>query len=754
MAVPQVIGTATTRTVTGTTVTFDISAIPNGSWMVASAMCSAASMTMTPPAGWTVLVPSTVTGTRSNFVFGKIRASGDANTATFTQGATGNVGYALMWGSGADIVANWTLGTQWTRAADSVQASGSRYDTIAKSVTTTIADSLVVTLAHEATNAVTMTNEIATIAPSGWTERLHLKQSEPSLQIETIWMGTKELASPGASGDLTLTYLSPQDNNAWARQLVIPPAPASLIPGTYVAGDPTTYTGSTYTGFTINRPVDAQTGDYIVVVLRGQSSSASVGPASTGFTRLGPAFVASTNTHRLNGFYGRPIADIGTEPTTYTFNFTADNVNTRLVATAFAIRGINLDAPLAGYFDSYGGTAITAGVQVDGYAVASTPVFTLFAGGSEFTATNDHTPVALPSGHDLVSTVVSSSNVALSRTYLWVGSKEEATSVATASITWGNPAGMAGAAAEGIALRTADTPTPDPRGEGYVAADGSGETVKIYHTIADDDVRTPAKVLPMLRGFQTVAESLAKPGFTWAHRGGSVSYAEMSLHAYTQSVARGYGALEVSLARTSDGVWFGLHDQTTDRTSGGTYGNASSQTWAQVQMQQNNAGPGSPQPYMRWEELIAAYGSTHIIVADPKYALGSYRTEFLNMVNRDLGPTRAIIKYSGSGSGAAALSNAAKVMGFETWGFFYAADASAGLGGNGNLQTWGPSWTLIGMDYTASQAVWDEALALGKPVIGHIAPNQTAYNTAMSKGASGVQVGGVGVVAPVSWWTP
>jgi lysyl-tRNA synthetase class I len=60
---------------------------------------------------------------------------------------------------------------------------------------------------------------------------------------------------------------------------------------------------------------------------------------------------------------------------------------------------------------------------------------------------------------------------------------------------------------------------------------------------------------------------------------------------------------------------------------------------------------------------------------------------------------------------------------------------------------------MIGMDYTASQAVWDEALALGKPVIGHIAPSQSAYNTAMSKGASGVQVSGVGVVTPVSWWT-
>jgi hypothetical protein len=155
---------------------------------------------------------------------------------------------------------------------------------------------------------------------------------------------------------------------------------------------------------------------------------------------------------------------------------------------------------------------------------------------------------------------------------------------------------------------------------------------------------------------------------------------------------------------------------------------------------------------MSWSQLVAKYGKTHIIVADPKYAL-SYQTEFLNMVNNDLGPTRAIIKYSGVGSGAAALSTAAQALGFQTWGFFYATDASASQGGSGALQTWAGSWTLLGMEYGASQAIWNEALAFGKPVIGHIAPNQAAYNTAMTKGASGVQVSGVGVVAPVSWWT-
>ena len=82
---------------------------------------------------------------------------------------------------------------------------------------------------------------------------------------------------------------------------------------------------------------------------------------------------------------------------------------------------------------------------------------------------------------------------------------------------------------------------------------------------------------------------LAQSCFYCAHRGGSRDFPEMSLYAYGQSALVGYPALEISLARTSDGVWFGLHDASLDRTSFNTGGGsgttyvAASMTWAQVQ---------------------------------------------------------------------------------------------------------------------------------------------------------------------------
>ncbi|QQG50549.1 MAG: hypothetical protein HZB75_03370 [Candidatus Saccharibacteria bacterium] len=525
-----------------------------------------------------------------------------------------------------------------------------------------------------------------------------------------------------------------------------------------VVGSFTSFIGVTSAGValvSIPRPSGVVDGDYIVVFVRNQSSTASAEPSSPGFDHLGTAFLANNTSFRVNGYYGHAVTDASSEPANYVFSVTTTTGTNRCIVLAFIVRGVDLVNPVAGFYDSYSGNAVlngasaTIGREVGSYTAADPPVLALFAAGSEFTANNDHIPLTYPTGYTEAAQAVTSANITVSRTYTWVGAQEVAASpVGAVSMTWGSPTA---AVAQGIALRGGVDP-PDPTGAGYPEADGNGAETRLYYTSIDGP-RTPANVIPVRRGFNSVAEMLATPGFTWAHRGGSASYPEMSLFAYTQAVVRGYGVLEVSLARTSDGVWFGLHDISTDRTSGGTYGNASSQTWAQIQAQQNLIGPGDPQPYMRWEEIVAAYGSTHIFVIDPKYTLGSYRTEFLNMVSNDLASERVIIKYSGGGSGATALSTAAQALGFETWGYFYAEDASAAQGGNGNLQTWGPYWTLIGMVRSASQAIWNEAIALGKPVIGHVITDQATYDEAISKGAAGVHVSGASVVEPVSWWT-
>lgn len=260
------------------------------------------------------------------------------------------------------------------------------------------------------------------------------------------------------------------------------------------------------------------------------------------------------------------------------------------------------------------------------------------------------------------------------------------------------------------------------------------------------DARTPSAVLEMRRGFLTIDEMLATPGATWAHRGGSISWAEGSLYGYTQCVARGYGALELSLSRTADGVWFMLHDQYLDRTSGlpaGTNADPTKMTWAYLQANYKIViGNNAPQPYARALDVFAAY-PTHVMIVDPKHQ-GDHLDEFFQMLTDHVGYNRCVFKFSG---GAAWLANIAKAKGFRRWGFYYEADYLSG-----EMASTQAAWDFLGMDYTASTAAWTAVKSYGKPVVGHIIPTQAAYATAISKGATMVQVSGVAAVAAKSWF--
>lgn len=253
-------------------------------------------------------------------------------------------------------------------------------------------------------------------------------------------------------------------------------------------------------------------------------------------------------------------------------------------------------------------------------------------------------------------------------------------------------------------------------------------------------------------GYTTVSEMLSTSPFVVAHRGGSRSYPEMSLHAYTQSIVKDYGAIELSLARTSDGVWFGLHDATLDRTSGVSGVTAASITWTQVQTYNilgSNAvdNPTQPdRPYMRWEELIAAYYPSHVIFVDPKVAM-SYRSELLAMMDALPGTPQdhLVAKYYGveGGPSNTGWAKDAADHGYERWGYFYQPDAA-------NFAAYQGRWSILGLSYYSDQPTWDALLSYGKPVIGHICPDMTSVNTALAMGASGLMVSGTASIDPLA----
>ena len=333
---------------------------------------------------------------------------------------------------------------------------------------------------------------------------------------------------------------------------------------------------------------------------------------------------------------------------------------------------------------------------------------------------------------------------------------QEATSaqVATDEITGTSPAGWTRARwieqitnyLETIGIYQKPMPTAGASGDLTVtyssAQDSNGWAVQIaIPGIA------PASPLP---GFSSVTQMLATPGATWAHRGGSANWPEMSEYAYDQAVLAGYGALEFSAQRTNDGggtgTWIGSHDPTPNRTSqttGAPAYSAMSYTTLLATYQNSLNAAGTPRPYYRLVDFLDKYTPTHVVIVDPKDELARI-TEFLNLLDAHGGNTKIVVKFYGAGTGAAALADAATAKGYQTWGYFYEADIASG-----ELAAWQSHWSLLGMEYGASQGAWDTILAYGKPVVGHIAGSQASFDTAISKGARMVQSANVSGIRAV-----
>lgn len=248
------------------------------------------------------------------------------------------------------------------------------------------------------------------------------------------------------------------------------------------------------------------------------------------------------------------------------------------------------------------------------------------------------------------------------------------------------------------------------------------------------------KVFPY--GYRTYDDMTSRSMFYVGHRGCSDNRPEMSMRAYTDAAFWGVGALEFSARRTSDGVWFGMHDATMLRINGVDI-NPNTLTWEQVQAYQITLGPGAPEPFVRLEDVLDAYGSTHVMFLDPKYDVTSNRSEFFDIIEDHMPANRVVIKWSGGLSGLAAD---ARARGFSSWGYYYQEDFD-----NNTLQTTGAEWDMIGMARGADQAAWDEAKSFGVPVLGHIIRDASEAAVAIDKGADGLMCANVfGVVPEVS----
>lgn len=261
--------------------------------------------------------------------------------------------------------------------------------------------------------------------------------------------------------------------------------------------------------------------------------------------------------------------------------------------------------------------------------------------------------------------------------------------------------------------------------------------------VAGVGVPTAVALRPRRPG-RLVSALLDAKRFTIAHHGGSGDWPEESLYAYAHAAASGVDALEVSLARSSDGVWFGLHDATLDRTSGTSGYTASEHTWDEIRAHRisptGSQDPAQPsRPYARFDDILDAYGETHALFVDPKVAGAEHYDELFALVAEHVSnPTETMVAKGYCTS--TRWADAASGRGHQTWGFYYANEIAAKPD---LLTSTQDRWSTLGLDYDGAPAQWRTVTSLGKPVVGHVIPTAAAARTALDLGAQGLMISGV-----------
>ena len=739
----------------------DLSNIVVGDLLVAwlGGQDSSSTTVVTPPSGWTRYgatggSPTYESSRDSGFWYYPVtnQAALDAIPATITwsfSSPNGRAGFVVARATGVDLsVIEDSTATAFNSGGGSTSFS-------VNGIITSGANTLLVGGVYRHNSAGT-TVPTCTSFMSGFQEYNTTPTSTPTVASTSAVMGYTRLSAAGQTGPYAATF-----------DQVITSAGGELVAfralggggGTGTAptivGTPTTYATAVQSStFTINTPSGLQDGDALILALSAQTPTATSDFACSGWQRISQPFIGSSAGYRLIAFYALPVP-IASDITQTSFTFTSgdSSIGGRIVAEMFIVRGAELSYLTDGYSE-YGNNGQTTTVAQPNTTVADDLM--LVAYGAEFVSGIDYTVASGPVGLSLQNFLVSST-ANQSKTTLAVYQQpiNVPGAVPGASLTWNGAEAQSSGVS--VAIRPAGTaPANSGLDIHYTSAVDTLAKAKLFYTSATDTLATPTEIRAVPTGYSSVTTMLSQYPFYVAHRGGSANWPEMSLHAYTQSVFWGVGALELSLARTSDGVWFGLHDSSLDRTSlnqgGGTTLMASSMTWAQVQSYMiqypSVTNPASlPQPYMRWEEIIDAYYPTHVIFVDPKYA-ASHTAELLAMMDALPGtPTDHFVAKSYGVTGNVANTTGwphdAAAHGYQTWGYFYQTDAA-------NFDAYQGRYTILGMDYTADQTSWTSILSYGKPVIGHIVPSAAAASTALAYGAAGLMVSGVQAAVPRS----
>jgi len=210
-------------------------------------------------------------------------------------------------------------------------------------------------------------------------------------------------------------------------------------------------------------------------------------------------------------------------------------------------------------------------------------------------------------------------------------------------------------------------------------------------------------------GPYTIKDLLSTKSFYIAHRGSGDNWPEHTMRAYSESVALGLKAIEVSVWASSDGVLLCHHDASTLRTSGQDFQIPATPYAALAQLKVDARawlGPATPlEPMPRLRDVLDAFARSHVIFLEDK---GGTNADAIIAMLQDYPDSREHIVWKQPAMSPGHIY--ARQRGYTTWGYFTGKELDRAAEFQDRLD-------LLGVPTLAPEAPIRQLVAMGKPVI-------------------------------------
>lgn len=229
-----------------------------------------------------------------------------------------------------------------------------------------------------------------------------------------------------------------------------------------------------------------------------------------------------------------------------------------------------------------------------------------------------------------------------------------------------------------------------------------------------------------------VAEFLARRPFYISHRLGGTEYPEFTQAGLTASLRAGFKALEISLRRCASGEYVMIHDWTTERTVPGTKLPIWSTPWDTLKTLRQASGP-----FLRFTDLLDQLPDDVILAVDHKATSAKNdanssdlqsELDLYELLDDAFGghPERRVLWKHFVNAGSV---DRAKARGYRTMCMMYPNELAT-------VDT--SRWDVLGLEWNAAAADWQQLTSAGKPTIAHIITNEGQAQQALAKGAGGL----------------